>query len=175
MAVSLGPDGITLDNTTIPHDSPGLIIQTVVFQPTSATDNFSVSANTDVVWFSATFTTKQPNSKILITYHSGQINANYTNADVNPRLEWSLDSTSRGANMDYYREHNHEWYNSTGTNSDKRLFISGSALSSTLSSAGSHTIRAWAGAYNRNLVFQFQGDSSPPRRRPIFVFQELTT
>lgn len=175
MAVSLGPDGLILDNTTLPHDAPGLIVQTVVFQPPSSADNFSVSSGVDTVWWSTTFTTKEANSRILIHYHSGQINANTTSNQLNPRMEWSVDSASRGSGMDIYREHNHEWYQSMGTSSDKRLFISGAALSSTLSTAGSHTIRCWAGAYNGTLVFSHQGDSSPPRRRPVIVFQELTT
>ena len=175
MAVSLGPDGLVLDNTTLPHDAPGLIIQTVVFQPPSSADNFSVASGNDTVWWSTTFTTKEPNSKILIHYHSGQINANTTSSQVNPRMEWSLNSTARGANMDVYREHNHEWYAAMGSNTDKRIFISGAALSSTLSTAGSHTIRCFAGAYNGTLVFSHQGESSAPRRRPAIVFQELTT
>jgi hypothetical protein len=175
MAVSLGPDGLVLDNTTLPHDAPGLIVQTVVFQPPSSADNFSVTSGNDSLWWSTTFTTKEANSKILIHYHSGQINANTTSNEVNPRLEWSLDSTTRGAGMDVYREHNHEWYQAMGTSSDKRFFISGYALSSTLSTAGSHTIRCFAGAYNGTLVFSHQGESNAPLRRPTMVLQELTT
>jgi len=174
MAVSLGPEGLILDNTTMPHDTPGLIVKTEVIQSPSSADNFSVSANTNVIWWSHTFTTLQANSRILINYHSGQINAYTSAANFNALLEWSVDSTNRGSGMAIYREHNHEWYQFGGSEVDKRFFITGTALSNTLS-AGSHTIRAWAGTYNADLIFAHQGNSGGGLRRPAFVIQELTT
>ena len=165
-----GSTFLTSTNGISAADMPsGTIVKSVTFRP-SYSSEITVSSNTDVEWWPQTFDTVRANSRILITYHSGQINLNTTAATGNPRIYWSCNSASVGDNIQYHRDHNHEWYNIGGGNSDKRLFISGQATTNSLS-IGTHTIRAWAGAYNQQLTFFHQ--ASTPNRRPIITFQEI--
>ena len=156
----------TLNVSVFPANT---IIKSVTFRP-SYSSELTVNANADVEWWSQTFDTVRANSRILITYHSGQINLNTTSADGNPRIYWSCNSTSVGTGIQHHRDHNHEWYNVGGSSSDKRIFISGQATTNSLS-IGTHTIRAFAGAYNQQLTFFHQG--STPNRLPIITFQEI--
>ena len=173
IATSKLTDGSTfLTNTaglSVANFPPNTIVKSVTFRP-SYSSEVTVNANTDVEWWSSQFSTIRANSRILITYHSGQIGMNHTAVSGNPRITWSVNSSSGGGNMDLVRDHNHEWYNVGGGTSDKRLFITGQALTSQLS-IGTHTIRAFAGAYGFSLVFFHQG--STENRRPIITFQEI--
>ncbi len=175
IATSKLSDGSTfLTNTAslpVANFPPNTIVKSITFRP-SYSSEVTVNANADVEWWSSQFSTVRANSRILITYHSGQIGMNHTNPAGNPRISWSINSTSSGGNMDLIRDHNHEWYNAGGGTSDKRIFITGQALTSQLS-IGTHTIRAFAGAYNLSLVFFHQGGSA--NRTPIITFQEIAT
>ena len=175
IATSKLTDGSTfLTNTAglpVANFPPNTIVKSVTFRP-SYSSEVTVNANADVEWWSSQFSTIRANSRILITYHSGQISMNHSSEHGNPRISWSVNSTTAGVNMDLKRDHNHEWYNFGGSTSDKRLFITGQALTSQLS-IGTHTIRAFAGAYNLSLVFFHQG--STPDRLPIITFQEIAT
>ena len=175
IATSKLTDGSTfLTNTAglpVANFPPNTIVKSITFRP-SYSSEVTVNANADVEWFSTQFATIRANSRILITYHSGQIGMNHSSAQGNPRITWSVNSSSGGGNMDLVRDHNHEWYNSGGGSTDKRIFITGQALSNQLS-IGTHTIRAFAGAYNLSLVFFHQGSSV--NRLPIITLQEIAT
>ena len=152
----------------------GTIITSKTFRIPVGASNLAISANADVQWWNETFTTKRANSKILITYHSGQIQAPSPPAsgEVNARLGWSINSSTLGANMELYRDHNHEWYRAISSNTDLRFFVSGQALTNNVS-AGTHTIYAHVGAYNSALTFGHQGTSGDGYRRAIITFQEI--
>lgn len=152
----------------------GTIITSKTFRIPSSAADLSVSANADVQWWNETFTTKRANSKILITYHSGQIQAPSPPAsgEVNARLAWSLNSSSLRANIELDRDHNHEWYRAISSNTDLRFFISGQALTNSVS-AGTHTIYAHVGAYNSALTFGHQGAQGDGLRGAIITFQEI--
>ena len=175
IATSKLTDGSTfLTNTAglpVANFPPNTIVKSITFRP-SYSSELTVNANTDVEWWSTQFATIRANSRILITYHSGQIGMNHSSAQGNPRITWSVNSSSSGSNMDLIRDHNHEWYNTGGGSTDKRLFVTGQALTSQLS-IGTHTIRAFAGAYNLSLVFFHQGSTT--NRLPIITLQEIAT
>lgn len=156
---------------------PGDIIKTELFRVPSAYNDFSVSTNTDVEWFSMSFTTLCANSRILITYHSGQIKRPIQLC--NPRINFSVNSTTRGGNMDHTRDHNHEWYDYNPGGSDGRSFITGHALSSQIVTPGAQTVRVFAGAYNNAITFGYQmanadgAASINATRAGSFLLQEL--
>ena len=165
-----GSTFLTSTNGISAADMPsGTIVKSVTFRP-SYSSEVTVNANADVEWWSQTFDTVRANSRILITYHSGQISMNHNSNVGNPRIYWSCNSTTVGNGIQYHRDHNHEWYQAGSSTDDKRIFISGQATTNSLS-IGTHTIRAWAGAYNLSLVFFHQGSS--PNRLPIITFQEI--
>lgn len=167
-----GSTFLTSTNGISAADMPSsTIVKSITFRP-SYSSEVTVNANADIEWWSTQFSTIRANSRILITYHSGQISMNTTSADGNPRIHWSVNSTSSGSNMDLIRDHNHEWYNTGGGSPDKRIFITGQALTSQLS-IGTHTIRAFAGAYNQQLIFFHQGSTT--NRLPIITLQEIAT
>lgn len=167
MALSKIPTA--MQETLVLPDSPVVLTSETFRLPTAGRD-MSVSANTDVVWFSKTFTTKKANSKILITYHSGQIRFNATNSSINPRMGWSVNSNSLGVNMNMYRDHNHEWYEANPGNNDMRIFISGQAITDAVA-AGTHTVYCHAGAYTTAATFGHQ--ASTQERGCIITFQEI--
>ena len=154
-------------------DVAGTIITSKTFRPSSG-DNLAVTANADVQWWNESFTTKRDNSKILITYHSGQIASpnTATNGEINARLAWSVNNTTSGVGVELWRDHNHEWYRIGSGASDARFFITGQALSNSVS-AGTHTIYAHVGAYNGPLTFGHQADHGDGNRKAIITFQEI--
>ena len=168
MALSKIPT--VMQETLVLPDSPVVLTSETFRLPTAGRD-MSVSANTDVVWFSKTFTTKKANSKILITYHSGQIQFNNpTSSSLNPRMGWSVNSNSLGVNMEMYRQHDHEWYGTTPGSGDTRIFISGQAITDAVA-AGTHTVYCHAGAYANAATFGHQ--ASIQERGCIITFQEI--
>ena len=145
------------------------ILKSETFRPAYSAQ-VTVSANADVEWWSKAFTTTRANSRILITYHSGQLECADTTSQFNARINWSVDSTTSGTGIQLARDHNHEWYNTTAANTNKRFFVSGQVITDQLT-AGSHTIRAFAGAYNNAITFFYQGSTAA--RLPTITFQEI--
>jgi hypothetical protein len=150
----------------------GTILTSKTFRIPSSAYNMAINSTDIIQWFSESFTTKRANSKVLITYHSGQIACPSPPAsgEYNAKLTWSIDATGSGSNMELYRDHNHEWYRAVSANTDSRIFITGQALTNSVS-AGTHTIYAYAAAYNTPLTFGHQANS--PNRGAIMTFQEI--
>ena len=150
----------------------GTILTSKTFRIPSSAYNMAVNSTDIVQWFSESFTTKRANSKVLITYHSGQIACPSPPAsgEYNAKLTWSIDATGSGSNMELYRDHNHEWYRAVSANTDSRFFITGQALTNSVS-AGTHTIYAHAAAYNTPLTFGYQANNA--NRGAIMTFQEI--
>ncbi len=150
----------------------GTILTSKTFRIPSSAYNVAVASTGIVQWFSESFTTVRANSKVLITYHSGQIACPNPPAsgEYNAKLTWSINNSGSGSNMELYRDHNHEWYRAVSANTDSRIFITGQALTNSVS-AGTHTIYCHAAAYNAPLTFGHQGNSA--NRGAIMTFQEI--
>ena len=161
------PDGSTPTAADLGLNISGNIVSSkTVMSDAPAT---TVAADVTALLDTFTFETKYENSRILISYHSGQIQLNSTNSDANPRMWWSVDSTSSVGNLDLYIDHDHSWYRANdAAGSDKRLFITGQALSVPVAK-GNHTIRCTVGAYGDQLTYNFQTG----RRRVMVTFQEI--
>ena len=145
----------------------GSILQVQTFK--GSNNNVNCAANQDVILDSYSFTTLRANSRLLLHYHSGQIQR--SSLTSNGWIWTSVDSTSRHGNMTYYIDHNHYFYDhQCGNQSDARAFNVGFDLSNQLS-LGTHTIRVGGHAYSSSMVFHYQGESGDGRRSTLIAME----
>ena len=145
----------------------GSIIKSETFK--GSNNNVSISANQDSVLEAFTFTTLKANSRLLIHYHSGQIQRSHLTS--NGWIWTSVDGTNKWDNMTYYIDHNHYFYDhQCGNQSDARAFNVGFDLSNQLS-LGTHTIRVGGHAYGHSMVFHYQAESSVGRRSTLIAME----
>lgn len=154
------PDGSTPTASDLGIDVSGTIVQAKAF---SLSDTpVTVIVDVFTVFDSFDFTTKLENSKILIHYHSGQIQSTSTSNLANPRIGWSVNSTTVHDNLDFVTDHDHSWYRAFTATTDTRLFVTGQVQSDALSK-GTHTIRMFVSSYAQAMTFAFQGASRGPK------------
>ena len=145
----------------------GSILQVQTFK--GGTADVNCAANQDVILDTYSFTTLRANSRLLLHYHSGQIQRSHLTS--NGWIWTSVDSTSKHGNMSIYIDHNHYFYDhQCGNQSDARAFNVGFDLSNQLS-LGTHTIRVGGHSYGHSMVFHYQGTSVG--RRSTLIAMEI--
>ena len=145
----------------------GEIIQVQTFKGSNGDVN--CAANQDVILDTYSFTTLRANSRLLLHYHSGQIQRSHLTS--NGWIWTSVDGTNKWDNMSIYIDHNHYFYDhQCGNQSDARAFNVGFDLSNQLS-LGTHTIRVGGHAYGHSMVFHYQATSSVGRRSTLIAME----
>jgi len=155
MAVSLGPNGLVLDNVTLPNNAGGTVLQAKVAKFASAlgTSAVTVAANTWVDLMSITMTT-QANSRVMMWFDSHQTELGGTNA--NPNMYFEIDGSQVSTDT------NHYFYQNGGRTVISKIFMS-DALS-----AGSHTFKVRGSSYGYSCTWNFQNSNGG-----IFMVQEI--
>ena len=145
----------------------GSILQVQTFK--GSNNNVNCGANQDVILDSYSFTTLRANSRLLLHYHSGQIQRSHLSS--NGWIWTSVDGTNKWDNMTYYIDHNHYFYDhQCGNQGDARAFNVGFDLSNQLS-LGTHTIRVGGHAYGHSMVFHYQAESNVGRRSTLIAME----
>ena len=145
----------------------GEIIQVQTFKGSNGDVN--CAANQDVILDTYSFTTLRANSRLLLHYHSGQIQRSHLTS--NGWIWTSVDGTNKWDNMSIYIDHNHYFYDhQCGNQSDARAFNVGFDLSNQLS-LGTHTIRVGGHAYGHSMVFHYQATNSVGRRSTLIAME----
>lgn len=138
----------------------GSIVQVQEYRSVAGDKTASSGAYVNIM--SVTFTTKFANSKLFLTYYSGQMNPG--SAQSNPMFEFQIDGVAI-PNMST----NHIFYSDSGSFTT-RPTVTIPIMTGQLTQ-GSHTVLVRGGAYNSTYTFDFQSSGSNERSSRLIVME----
>lgn len=138
----------------------GSIVQVQEYRSIAGDKTASSGAYINIM--SVSFTTKFANSKLFLTYYSGQMNPG--SAQSNPMFDFQIDGVSIS---DFTT--NHIFYSEAGSFTT-RPTVTIPIMTAPLT-LGAHTILIRGGAYNSSYTFDFQTTSNPERRSRLIVME----
>lgn len=124
----------------------------------------TASSGSFVNIMSVSFTTKFANSKLFLTYYSGQMNPG--SPQSNPRFNFQID----GVSIPYF-ETDHIFYSDAGSTTF-RPTVTIPIMTGQLSQ-GTHTILIRGGAYNSSYTYDFQTTGTSNERGSRLIVMEV--
>jgi hypothetical protein len=156
---SLGQGSAQIDSSGNFY-SPGSVVQVQEYR--SVTGDKTVTSSTTVDIITASFTTKFANSRLFLTYFSGQMNPG--SPQSNARFNFLINGV---AISDF--ETDHIFYSDSGTFTTRSVVTI--PIMTPAVTKGTHTVVVRGGSFNANYTFDFQSTLTPARRSRLIIME----
>lgn len=138
---------------------PGSIVQVQEYRGTAEV----ITSGPQATIATGTFTTKFANSKLFIQYYTGQMSM--SKVDTNPDIRFLVDGVDQGLDT------SHLFY---GAGSGWRPVVTLPLLTSSIATAGAHTVTVTGGSYNSGTIYyNYQATAGTETRRSRLMVMEV--